>query len=606
MSAFVAILDRSGALLDPEQLDRLAAPLAPYGAEVASLCRGPVGIVLRHHGGAEACPRHGPLVDPETGIVVAVAGRFRVVGEARETVDLDRSLHGCAPAARALRALTPAASTADFLATLSGPFVLLAASPAGGWLEVARDHLGSAKAYYFLDRRWLIVASEPQAILAHPGVGDALDEGAITRFLGFRFGHGERSFFRQIRELPPAHRLRVTGEAAEVEQYWRFRRRRGSDQRAPAEVAAHFLGHLRRALADDAAGLPPERIGLSLSGGLDSTALAALAPRGVQAFSWTFADVPAGDERRNVEAVSRHLDLPVRWVPGDGLYPLAGDFAERFVDRGSPYVNPFSALKDRLYQAARAAGCARVLVGDGGDALYAAREYWLRDALAGGEPGAVGSLAVTARRAARGDCFARLALRRLLPLAGVRRALGQHPAPWLTAAGRAALPRETLSPILPPGRGAHRYDLAAGAKHGEIESEEQRLFARAGVERGNPFWSWPLLEMVLDLPAGWHHRDGRDKVLTREALRGHLPPAVLASAKGGLLDAFFLRGIALRRAELAESVFRHPRSDWQRYVRREWLEPYLSNTRSITFGHTILWRVVSYELWTRRLIRGRG
>lgn len=605
MSAFVCLLDRSGAALDPRDLHRLAAPLAIYGTEVATFCRGPVGIAVLHRGGPGALRRHGPLVAPETGTVVAVAGRFNAVGE-------DPAANGNEPAARAAHALAPTtrseerrpSRTDDFLATLCGPFVLVMANPAGGWIDVARDHLGSFKVYYFLDRRWLIAASEPAAILAHGAVGDDLDEGSIARFLGFRFSHGERSFFRQIRELPPGHRLRVTASEAGIEQYWRFRRRRSAGRRAPEEITADFLSQLRRSLAHDVVGLAPEQVALSLSGGLDSTALAALAPRGVQAFSWTFDEVPNGDERPSVEAVSRHLDLPIHWVPGDGLYPLSGDFADRFVDANSPYVNPFSALKHRLYQAARAAGCERVLVGDGGDALYAGWEYWLRDALAAGEPGALRSLAGTVRRAVRGDRLARLALRRLLPLRGLRRAIGRDPAPWLTSAGRAALPAEARSPILPPGLRGPRYELIVGAKHTEIESEERRLFARSGVERGNPFWSWPLLEMVIHLPAVWVYRDGRDKVLTREALRGHLPERILESERAGLLGAFFLRGIELHREDLADDVFRRPRSDWQRYVRREWLEPYLSATRSIAFGHTILWRVISYELWWRRLIRG--
>ncbi len=198
------------------------------------------------------------------------------------------------------------------------------------------------------------------------------------------------------------------------------------------------------------------------------------------------------------------------------------------------------------------------------------------------------------------------ALTRLLPLGGLRKPLRRllrgTPLPWLTADARAALPAEPLSPILPPGPRRARYELCVGAKHSELESEERRLFAACGIERSNPFWSWPLLEAAIQLPAYWYHRDGRDKPLTRLALRGRLPESVLQGDRSGLLGTFFLRGIELRQAELRETVFRHPRSDWQRYVHRDWLEPYLSATRSIAFGHTILWRVISYELWHRRLI----
>ncbi|HEX6202080.1 MAG TPA: hypothetical protein VF100_03685, partial [Thermoanaerobaculia bacterium] len=79
MSAFVCILDRSGAPLEPGAIERLAEPLAGYGAELSTSYAGPVAIAVRHAGDPQARPRHGPLVDPASGRVVAVAGRFGLV-----------------------------------------------------------------------------------------------------------------------------------------------------------------------------------------------------------------------------------------------------------------------------------------------------------------------------------------------------------------------------------------------------------------------------------------------------------------------------------------------------------------------------------------------
>lgn len=609
MSAFVCLLDRSGAALEPSQLLRLAEPLALYGAEIETFCRGPVGIAVRHRGGRGARERHGPLVDPETGRVVAVAGRLRGPGGPGErTVGAARLasawISGRSAPERPDPGLSDDPIPGEDLAASTGAFTLVAADPAVPWIGLARDHLGALKVYYFLDRRWLIAASEPTAILRHGAVSGDLDEVSAARFLGFRFGPGERSFFRHVRELPPAHSLRVTAEGSRTGQYWRFRSVCPAAGGSLDDVAEELRRRVERAVAEETEDLEPRRIALSLSGGLDSTAVASLAPQGVQAFSWTFDEVPEGDERRTVEAVSRLLGLPVRPVTADGQYPLAGDFAERFVHGSSPYVNAFAALRARLYAEARASGCRRVLVGDAGDALYAAKEYWLRDVLGHRRPGALGSLAATVRRAAAGDPFARLSLVRLLPVRGLRSAMLRPPAPWLNAEARALLPESRPAPILPPSRRRVQHELIAGAKHMEIESEERRLFARCGVERGNPFWSWPLLELAIHLPADRSYRDGRTKVLSRAAFRGRLPDRVLEGGRRGLLGPFFLRGLELARDDVRDRVFRCPRSDWQRFVRREWLEPYLAETGAIAFGHTILWRVISYELWTRRLLGG--
>ena len=599
MSAFVCILDRSGADLDPATVERLAEPLASYGGALSSVSRGPVAIAIRHSVDRCGGRPHGPLTDPDSGAMVAVAGRFAAAEESRSATTAAGGPAAPDCAAAALAALQRGDD--GFLARLSGSFVLVAADPDRPLLSVARDHLGDLKVYYHLDPRWLIAASEPAAILRHEAVDDGLDEVAAARFLGFRFFHCERSFFSDIRELPPAHQLLVTGGDCRSRQYWRFRRLDVDGRGAGQRLQTVFRSHLKRSIASRMIGLEPAQAALSLSGGLDSTALAALAPRGVRFFSWRLGRPSRWDERRNIEAAARHLEAPIQWVEGEGLYPLCGEYVDRFVHGNSPHLNAFAALKHRLYRTAAAAGCRRIMVGDSGDALYSSSEYWLRDALSAGRAGALTGLFGTIRRAAGGERLARRALRRLLPLPGVRGALGRSPVPWLTDLARSRLPEPRLSPILPEARWRRRYDLSVGAKHTELESEERRLFASCGIGRMNPFWHWPLLEMVINLPAWWLHDNGRTKVLTREALRGLLPPSVLESRAVGQLGSFFLRGIEARRREIRATVFERPRSDWQRYVRRPWLEPYLDATGAIQFGHTILWRVISYELWHRHL-----
>jgi asparagine synthase (glutamine-hydrolysing) len=514
------------------------------------------------------------------------------------------------------RPVLPAGASPEDPAALSearGAFTLVVAETRGKpSVRITRDHLGSLPVCFHLNDTLLVAAGEPAVLLrldlpGLPGLGEP-DEGSVARFLGFRFGLDGRTFFRDVERLPPAHHLTVAPGSASVERYWRFP--------AVAELDAHArdpdaLGdELRRRLAaavtDEIGERPPPEVAVSLSGGLDSTAVAAVAPSGVRAVSWRFRDA-AMDERERVEAVARHLGMPVTWVDGDGCGPLGPGFGA-FVHAGSPYVNPFASLKARLYEAARDAGCEQVLVGDGGDALYAAREYWLRDLLADRQSGALSSFARTLREAARGDRFARLSLRRLLPRSPLRGGRDHRPA-WLTPAAHALLPPPAPSPIVPRARGRResiRLELTVGSKHTRLEAEEQRLFRQCGVARGNPFWSWPLLAWASRLPAYALHRDGRDKLLTRAAFRDRLPAEVLTGPRGGLLGPLFLDGLGTHRDRLRELLLTRPSSDWQRYVHRDWLEPHLDRTDRIAFGHTILWRVICYELWMRRLAGDPG
>ena len=147
----------------------------------------------------------------------------------------------------------------------------------------------------------------------------------------------------------------------------------------------------------------------------------------------------------------------------------------------------------------------------------------------------------------------------------------------------------------------HRYELSIGARYSELESEEQRLFGQCGLTRCNPYWSWPLLESVLNLPASWYHRDGVDKILARTALRGRLPGNIIRAGRAGGLGSYYLRGLEHNRTMLRAQGFRHPHSDWKKYVDETWLADFLSDLDRIAFGHTILWRVICYEFWCRRI-----
>ncbi|MCU0304037.1 MAG: asparagine synthase-related protein [Thermoanaerobaculales bacterium] len=596
MSALACLLDRRGAPLDRCRLERLGDGLAEYGENASVCCVGPLGIVVRHRTADPTLARHGPVAEERAGLVVAVAGRFGLVDGVSGSAVGDPGKIGCAR-----WALERWASEGPgWLGEVAGSFTLVVAEPARGRLTVVRDHLGDLKVYHRLEPHQLTVATEAGAILGDGSASVSPDDHAVARFLGFRFGHTERSFFRGIRELAPAHLLRVDGAAAEIVPYWRFPQ--VPSRSTPEDACTAFVGGLERSVRGHLVDLDAGRVALSLSGGLDSTAIAAVAPPAIRAYSWWLPSTPDPVERDNTEAVAERLGLPIRWVDGDADTPLSGDFLSRFVHPSSPYLNPFAALKHRLYAAARADGCRRVMVGDGGDVLYGAANLWLRDALADLQPWAAASLARTVVRAAQGDGFSRSSLLRLVPAwRAARAALRGGPPAWLTREGAALLEPETLSPVLPEGRAARRWDLGVGARTIELESEERRLFHQCGVERANPFWHRPLLETVLRLPAYWFHRDGWDKVLAREALRDRLPAQVLECGRVGSLGPFFLRGIDRNRGLVRELLLERPRSDWQRYVRRGWLEDHLGSTGTLSFGHTILWRTISYELWCRKV-----
>jgi asparagine synthase (glutamine-hydrolysing) len=147
-------------------------------------------------------------------------------------------------------------------------------------LFCARDRLGKKPLYYYWDGQLFAFASEIKALLAHPAISPRFEESLLSEYLHFGYCSGERTLFTGIRKLMPGHWLRLTPEQLETRQYWelpcaaadekREKREDRDDQSWIAECRQRLEEAVRTRLMSD---VP---LGMFLSGGVDSSAIAAL------------------------------------------------------------------------------------------------------------------------------------------------------------------------------------------------------------------------------------------------------------------------------------------------------------------------------------------
>ncbi|MGB8506828.1 MAG: asparagine synthase (glutamine-hydrolyzing) [Pyrinomonadaceae bacterium] len=160
----------------------------------------------------------------------------------------------------------------------NGMFAVAAWNPLDESLLLVRDRMGVKPLYYFWDGRLLLFASEIKAILATGLVERRVNRQAVWDYLTFRYVPGPESIWEGIRKLPPGHLLRYTrgGEPQEI-RYWQTEAladdgEARSEAETDKEFAALFLDAVElRLVASD---VP---VGVFLSGGLDSSAIAAAA-----------------------------------------------------------------------------------------------------------------------------------------------------------------------------------------------------------------------------------------------------------------------------------------------------------------------------------------
>lgn len=261
------------------------------------------------------------------------------------------------------------------LTHLNGMFAFALYDASERRLLVARDRAGEKPLFYRVYDNTLAFASELKALLVDPSCPRTLDVEALDFYLAFGYVPGQRCLLRGIRKLPQGHALAfdLSSGTARTWRYWELPRADGHVVETEDELVAEFerllLDSVRlRLLAD----VP---VGVMLSGGIDSSLVAAMAARAssarVKTFTISFPGYGSFDEAPYARQVATHFDtdhveLAAEPATVDLLPELARQYDEPIAD--SSMVPTY--LVSRLIR--REATVA--LGGDGGDELFGG--YW--------------------------------------------------------------------------------------------------------------------------------------------------------------------------------------------------------------------------------------
>jgi len=238
-----------------------------------------------------------------------------------------------------------------------------------GTLFLSRDRLGVRPLFYTKAGKSFLFASEVKSLMAHPDVDRQLDPPGLNQVFTFWTTLAPRTVFRGICELPAGHNLLVREGATRLTRHWQLRYD-GCDEAAAEDHAAERLLELltdatRLRLRAD---VP---VGAYLSGGLDSTVIAALAKqsaaRPLRTFSITFDDDEFDESRYQQIAVdgllTDHEVIHCRAEDIGRAFPEVIWHAERPVLRTAPA--PMFLLSGLV----RREGYKVVLTGEGADEM---------------------------------------------------------------------------------------------------------------------------------------------------------------------------------------------------------------------------------------------
>lgn len=493
------------------------------------------------------------------------------------------------------------------LPRLNGMFALACWDRRSRTLWLARDHAGIKPLFYRATPDTLLFGSEARALIAAGGWQPSMDADAGMQVLRHACVPAPLSAFKGVRQLRPGEAIAFTAPAEMRAVRWFEPEKLDPATPARAEEAAEELD----ALLTDAVRLQRVAdvpLGAFLSGGIDSSLVAALLP-GARTFTIGFDD-PAYAEQHAAEAIARHLGTThtTRLVTAEDARAL---IPELVAMNDEPFAD--SSILPTLLLARMTRGHVTVaLSGDGGDELFGG---YRRHVLA-------------ARLWPR---LARIP-RRLRAAAGA--AIGVVPEFWLDR-GFAALN------LTRPGEALHKLAAVLGAAdtaaaHGTLSALWPEAAARPVPPHAGADGEGSLAMRRLDFA---HYMP--DDVLTkvdRAAMRvalevrvPYLDPRVIRLAFG-LPDALLFDahgGKAILRTLLARRVpenlflrpkmgFSVPLADWLRGPLRPWAEDLLAPARLAASGlynvatvragwaehlsgrrnrHHALWCVLMLEAW---------
>jgi len=239
-------------------------------------------------------------------------------------------------------------------------------------LFCARDHFGVKPFFYARAARSFVFSNTLNALRVDPRVSDELNEAAVHDYLESGLNQDlSTTIFRDIQRLPAGHTLTVANGSITTRCYWkpgvknevRFRKRQSYIER--------FEELLTAAVKDRVRG---DRVSISMSGGLDSTSLAAVArellpqPEAVKAFSTVYDNLIPDEERHYSTLAASHLRIPIQHLNAD-RYSLFEERRPGDLDAPEPFLlGPLAGQFNDLLRMMAAHG--RVaLSGYDGDAL---------------------------------------------------------------------------------------------------------------------------------------------------------------------------------------------------------------------------------------------
>lgn len=268
---------------------------------------------------------------------------------------------------------------------LLGDFAFIIWDDKRQMLFCARDQLGRKQIYYARAGNELILSNTLDCVRLHPAVSARVNERAIGDFLLTDYNQepSTTTFYQDIHVLPPAYSLTFDRATLRLQEYWRLPEDGYTRYKRADEYVDHFREILSTAVADR---LRTNRAGVTLSGGMDSSSVLALAraeclkePEKADLFAYVadYRSLTDHSDAETAHQLSDYFGIPLHfWLAAEhSLFPYRDDPSRRLPEP----INGMWAIQQVELMRVMAPQTRVALLGHAGDpAMFPYRAYFLQ------------------------------------------------------------------------------------------------------------------------------------------------------------------------------------------------------------------------------------
>jgi asparagine synthase (glutamine-hydrolysing) len=514
------------------------------------------------------------------------------------------------------------------LARLRGDFLFLLWKEADGRGVLVRDQTAGRALVYHTDARTVLFASEVRHLLQLLSSGPEPDPVGMAHWMNISAPPGDRTLYSGVHRLPAAHLLRLGDRAYRPERYW-TPRYRGVLSGSKEELAAGLRDLLAQAVRRR---MPAgERAGLLLSGGLDSSGVAAIASRLLPpalrprvSYSAVFPRHPSIDESRLIAELAHDHELEAIWmeVRRGSVFPGALDYLRTW---RTPPTSPNLFFWNPMFRSAADHGLTSLLDGEGGDQVFGLSPYLLADRV---RRGRLLSAVRLARRMPgagpkppwRSVCgkLKHVGIRGALPpwVQGLRRSLSpptRYALPWLLPASAATFVETDDSWRWRAQQGPRWWtylvkETTTGIGPALTLDHVRRRNTMSGITPRHPLLDVDVLEYMYRVPPETAYDWRFSRPLFRASLAGLLRDEVRVRPEKSSFDAIFHESLLGDDMPTVRRLLLSPKAEIRRYVDQERLRAELLDLPperypgGLVWWALPVWRATTAELFLRALV----